>query len=48
MVVIVAVAGIIKPKVEDDFATLGFANEAMSWKNYVYTANLKTDSNVEA
>ena len=48
MATVVAYAGIVKPKVEDDFATLGFANEAMSWKNYVYKANLNTDSNGEA
>jgi hypothetical protein len=45
---VVAYAGIVKPKVEDDFVVVGFANEAAGWKNYVYTADLTTDSNGEA
>jgi hypothetical protein len=31
----------------DDFAIVGFANEAAGWKNYVYTVNLNMDSNGE-
>jgi len=45
---VVAYAGTAKPNVEDDFAVVGFANEAAGWKNYVYTADLTTDSNGEA
>jgi hypothetical protein len=44
---VVAYAGIGKPKVEDNFVVMGFANEAAGWKNYVYTADLTTDSNDE-
>lgn len=47
MAAVVAYAGRIKPKVEDDFVVVGFANEAAGWKNYVYTVNLNTDSNGE-
>ena len=45
---VAAYAGTAKPKVEDDFAIVGFANEAADWKNYAYTAKLNTDQNVEA
>ncbi len=45
---VVAYAGTTKPNVEDDFAVVGFANEAAGWKSYVYTADLTTDSNGEA
>ena len=45
---VVAYAGTAKPNVEDNFAVVGFANEAAGWKNYVYTADLTTDSNGEA
>jgi hypothetical protein len=45
---VVAYAGLVKPQVEDDFAVVGFANEAAGWKNYAYTTNLTTDSNGEA
>jgi hypothetical protein len=44
---VVAYAGLVEPQVEDDFAVVGLANEAAGWKNYVYTANLNTDSNGE-
>ena len=45
---VVAYAGIAKPEVEDDFAVVGSANEVTSWKNYVYEANVNTDSTSEA
>jgi len=45
---VVAYAGTAKPNVEDDFAVVGFANDVAGWKNYVYTADLTTDSNGEA
>jgi len=45
---IVAYAGITKPKVEDDFAVVGVANEVAGWKNYAYEANVNTDSTAEA
>jgi hypothetical protein len=45
---VAAYAGTAKPKVEDDFAIVGSANEAAGWKNYAYTAKLNTDQNVEA
>jgi hypothetical protein len=44
---VVAYAGLVEPQVEDDFAVVGLANEAAGWKNYVYTADLNTDSNGE-
>lgn len=45
---VAAYAGTAKPNVEDDFAIVGFANEAAGWKNYAYTTDLTTDSNGEA
>jgi len=45
---VVTYTGIAKPQIEDDFAIVGFANEAAGWKNYAYTANLSTDSDGEA
>jgi hypothetical protein len=45
---VVTYAGIAKPQVEDDFAVVGFANEAAGWKNYAYTANFSTNSVGEA
>jgi len=44
---VAAYAGTAKPKVEDDFAIVGFANEAAGWKKYVYPVNLNTGSNGE-
>jgi len=45
---VVAYAGIAKPAVEEDFAVVGSANEVAGWKNYVYEANVNTDSTSEA
>ena len=42
---VVAYAGAAKSAVEDDFASVGVANEVAGWKNYAYTADLNTDSN---
>lgn len=44
---VAAYAGTAKPNVKDDFAIVGFANEAAGWKSYAYTADLTTDSNGE-
>jgi len=45
---VVAYAGIAKPEVEEDFVAVGSANEVAGWKNYVYEANVNTDSTSEA
>lgn len=45
---VVAYAGITKPTVEEDFAIVGYANEATGWKNYSYVADVNTDSADEA
>jgi hypothetical protein len=45
---VVAYAGTTRPTVEEDFAIVGYANEATGWKNYAYVADVNTDSTGEA
>lgn len=45
---VVAYAGTTRPAAEEDFAVVGYANEATGWKNYSYVADVNTDSAGEA